>query len=70
MEIVTRASKELGRGGPSIFIPSYFLTFHNYTRKTHIAMASATKLPLLEFKAGRCFRTTGTNTVKPDPTKG
>ncbi|KAF9437338.1 hypothetical protein BGZ76_001163 [Entomortierella beljakovae] len=25
---------------------------------------------LLEFKAGRCFRTTGTNTVKPDPTKG
>ncbi|KAK3817869.1 MAG: adhesion regulating molecule [Linnemannia elongata] len=33
-------------------------------------MASATKLPLLEFKAGRCFRTTGTNTVKPDPTKG
>ncbi|KAF9551036.1 hypothetical protein EC957_010804 [Mortierella hygrophila] len=33
-------------------------------------MASATKLPLLEFKAGRCFRTTGTDTVKPDPTKG
>ncbi|KAK5810180.1 adhesion regulating molecule [Linnemannia elongata] len=33
-------------------------------------MASATKLPLLEFKAGRCFRTTGTNIVKPDPTKG
>ncbi|KAF9959666.1 Squalene epoxidase [Mortierella alpina] len=25
---------------------------------------------LLEFKAGRCFRTTGTDTVKPDPTKG
>ncbi|KAF9920975.1 hypothetical protein FBU30_009053 [Linnemannia zychae] len=33
-------------------------------------MALATKLPLLEFKAGRCFRTTGTNIVKPDPTKG
>ncbi|KAF9095335.1 hypothetical protein BGX23_000682 [Mortierella sp. AD031] len=33
-------------------------------------MASATKLPLLEFKAGRCFRTTGTDTVKPDPIKG
>ncbi|KAF9143408.1 hypothetical protein BG015_000433 [Linnemannia schmuckeri] len=33
-------------------------------------MASATKLPLLEFKAGRCFRTIGTDTVKPDPTKG
>ncbi|KAG0060918.1 hypothetical protein BGZ89_011869 [Linnemannia elongata] len=33
-------------------------------------MASATKLPLLEFKAGRCFRTTGTNIVKPDPAKG
>ncbi|KAF9908625.1 hypothetical protein EC991_009652 [Linnemannia zychae] len=33
-------------------------------------MASATKLPLLEFKAGRCFRTSGTDTVKPDPIKG
>ncbi|KAI1317304.1 hypothetical protein EDD11_008673 [Mortierella claussenii] len=33
-------------------------------------MASTTKPHLLEFKAGRCFRTTGTNTVKPDPTKG
>ncbi|KAF9122729.1 hypothetical protein BGW39_009543 [Mortierella sp. 14UC] len=33
-------------------------------------MASATTLPLLEFKAGRCFRTSGTDTVKPDPTKG
>ncbi|KAG0094147.1 hypothetical protein BGZ92_006370 [Podila epicladia] len=25
---------------------------------------------LLEFKAGRCFRQEGTNTVKPDPAKG
>ncbi|KAG0362058.1 proteasome complex subunit Rpn13 ubiquitin receptor-domain-containing protein [Gamsiella multidivaricata] len=33
-------------------------------------MASAVHPRLLEFKAGRCFRITGTNTVKPDPAKG
>ncbi|KAG0219129.1 hypothetical protein BGX31_011412 [Mortierella sp. GBA43] len=33
-------------------------------------MATATKPHLLEFKAGRCFRTSGTNIVKPDPAKG
>ncbi|KAF9354344.1 hypothetical protein BGX26_007818 [Mortierella sp. AD094] len=33
-------------------------------------MAAARNPNLLEFKAGRCFRTTGTNTVKPDPAKG
>ncbi|KAF9114499.1 hypothetical protein BGX27_010649 [Mortierella sp. AM989] len=33
-------------------------------------MAATGKPHLLEFKAGRCFRTTGTDTVKPDPTKG
>ncbi|KAK3822658.1 MAG: proteasome complex subunit Rpn13 ubiquitin receptor-domain-containing protein [Benniella sp.] len=33
-------------------------------------MAASTNPRLLEFKAGRCFRTAGTNTVKPDPAKG
>ncbi|KAG0044435.1 hypothetical protein BGZ83_010343 [Gryganskiella cystojenkinii] len=33
-------------------------------------MASTSTTHLLEFRAGRCFRTEGTNTVKPDPTKG
>ncbi|KAF9180365.1 hypothetical protein BGZ51_006223 [Haplosporangium sp. Z 767] len=33
-------------------------------------MASAATTHLLDFNAGRCFRIEGTNTVKPDPTKG
>ncbi|KAG0287252.1 adhesion regulating molecule 1 [Dissophora globulifera] len=32
-------------------------------------MASS-RAPLLQFKAGRCFREGDTNTVQPDPTKG
>ncbi|KAF9427294.1 hypothetical protein BGZ94_005177 [Podila epigama] len=31
---------------------------------------ASTSTPLLEFKAGRCFRKEGTNIVKPDPTQG
>ncbi|GJJ71333.1 26S proteasome regulatory subunit N13 [Entomortierella parvispora] len=33
-------------------------------------MASTSPNHLLEFRAGRCFRTAGTNIVKPEPAKG
>ncbi|KAG0259436.1 hypothetical protein BG011_002648 [Mortierella polycephala] len=33
-------------------------------------MASTATTHLMEFNAGQCFRIEGTNTVKPDPTKG
>ncbi|KAF8959008.1 hypothetical protein BGZ46_001845, partial [Entomortierella lignicola] len=33
-------------------------------------MATTGKPSLIEFKAGRCFRATGTNTINSDPTKG
>ncbi|KAF9963532.1 hypothetical protein BGZ65_002552 [Modicella reniformis] len=31
---------------------------------------ASTRPPLLQFKAGRCFRDGSTNTILPDPTKG
>ncbi|KAF9282692.1 Squalene epoxidase [Mortierella alpina] len=58
-------------GGECIRGPVGLLSGLNRTQTTAAfdKMTSAST-HLLEFKAGRCFRTTGTNTVKPDPTKG
>ncbi|KAF9954996.1 Squalene epoxidase [Mortierella alpina] len=56
-------------GGECIRGPVGLLSGLNRNTAALDEMTSAST-HLLEFKAGRCFRTTGTNTVKPDPTKG
>ncbi|KAG0200304.1 Squalene epoxidase [Mortierella sp. GBA30] len=68
---MNRSRKTLALHFYRVAFHSIWVMFHNANLLAETQdMASTTDNHLLEFKAGRCFRTTGTNTVKPDPTKG
>ncbi|KAF9305428.1 Squalene epoxidase [Mortierella antarctica] len=59
----------------AVALHSIWLLFHNTSSWSEfpallLREPMASTSALLEFKAGRCFRQEGTNTVKPDPAKG
>ncbi|KAF9335570.1 Squalene epoxidase [Podila minutissima] len=59
----------------AVALHSIWLLFHNTSSWSEfpallLREPMASTSTLLEFKAGRCFRQEGTNTVKPDPAKG